>query len=110
MSSDRLGISEPRPAEEVIQSLNVKVLHRHLGHFGITEVSTEVCVCLKTVSVLLGLHGNRSSLGSLVSPCGDGGEDGWGLLKPSAAAKSLMEVLKSHRSAGGRTEQLYRLY
>lgn len=41
VSSDRLGASEPRPAEEVIQSLNVKILHRHLGHFGITEVSTE---------------------------------------------------------------------
>ncbi|XP_073336989.1 receptor-type tyrosine-protein phosphatase R [Pagrus major] len=41
VSSDRLGISEPRSAEEVIQSLNVRVLHRHLGHFGITEVSTE---------------------------------------------------------------------
>ncbi|XP_041833269.1 receptor-type tyrosine-protein phosphatase R [Melanotaenia boesemani] len=41
VSSDRLGISELRPAEEVIQSLNVRVLHRHLGHFGITEVSTE---------------------------------------------------------------------
>ncbi|XP_075941734.1 receptor-type tyrosine-protein phosphatase R-like, partial [Anarhichas minor] len=41
VSSDRLGISEPRPAEDVIQSLNVRVLHRHLGHFGITEVSTE---------------------------------------------------------------------
>ncbi|XP_035530699.1 receptor-type tyrosine-protein phosphatase R [Morone saxatilis] len=41
VSSDGLGISEPRPAEEVIQSLNVRVLHRHLGHFGITEVSTE---------------------------------------------------------------------
>ncbi|KAK9525985.1 hypothetical protein VZT92_016648 [Zoarces viviparus] len=41
VSSDRLGISEPRLAEEVIQSLNVRVLHRHLGHFGITEVSTE---------------------------------------------------------------------
>ncbi|KAL6116557.1 ptprr [Pungitius sinensis] len=41
VSSDRLGISEPRPAEEVIRSLNVRVLHRHLGHFGITEVSTE---------------------------------------------------------------------
>uniref|UniRef100_A0A7N6AKG8 protein-tyrosine-phosphatase n=1 Tax=Anabas testudineus TaxID=64144 RepID=A0A7N6AKG8_ANATE len=41
VSSDRLGISEPRPAEEVIQSLNIGVLHRHLGHFGITEVSTE---------------------------------------------------------------------
>ncbi|KAK2859222.1 hypothetical protein Q5P01_003842 [Channa striata] len=41
VSSDRLGVSEPRPAEEVIQSLNVQVLHRHLGHFGITEVSTE---------------------------------------------------------------------
>lgn len=49
VSSDRLGISEPRPAEEVIQSLNIGVLHRHLGHFGITEVSTEVC--LKTASV-----------------------------------------------------------
>lgn len=46
VSSNRLGISEPRPAEEVIQSLNVRVLHRHLGHFGITEVSTEVCVCV----------------------------------------------------------------
>lgn len=44
VSSDRPGVSEPRPAEEVIQSLNVRVLHRHLGHFGITEVSTEVCV------------------------------------------------------------------
>ncbi|XP_072310008.1 receptor-type tyrosine-protein phosphatase R isoform X2 [Eucyclogobius newberryi] len=41
VSSDRLGILEPRPAEEVIQSLNIRVLHRHLGHFGITEVSTE---------------------------------------------------------------------
>ncbi|XP_045894833.1 receptor-type tyrosine-protein phosphatase R [Micropterus dolomieu] len=41
VSSDGLGISEPRPAEEVIQSLNVRVLHRHLGHFGITEVATE---------------------------------------------------------------------
>ncbi|XP_068995467.1 receptor-type tyrosine-protein phosphatase R [Embiotoca jacksoni] len=41
VSSDRLGVSEPRPADEVIQSLNVRVLHRHLGHFGITEVSTE---------------------------------------------------------------------
>uniref|UniRef100_A0A8D3CRY0 protein-tyrosine-phosphatase n=1 Tax=Scophthalmus maximus TaxID=52904 RepID=A0A8D3CRY0_SCOMX len=41
VSSDRPGTSELRPAEEVIQSLNVKVLHRHLGHFGITEVSTE---------------------------------------------------------------------
>ncbi|KAK5849429.1 hypothetical protein PBY51_009073 [Eleginops maclovinus] len=41
VSSDRPGVSEPLPAEEVIQSLNVRVLHRHLGHFGITEVSTE---------------------------------------------------------------------
>lgn len=41
VSSDRLGILEPRPAEEVVQSLNVRILHRHLGHFGITEVSTE---------------------------------------------------------------------
>ncbi|XP_020782049.1 receptor-type tyrosine-protein phosphatase R [Boleophthalmus pectinirostris] len=41
VSSHRLGILEPRPAEEVIQSLNIRVLHHHLGHFGITEVSTE---------------------------------------------------------------------
>ncbi|KAM9846096.1 receptor-type tyrosine-protein phosphatase R [Aulostomus maculatus] len=41
VSSDRPGVSEPRPANEVIQSLNVRVLHRHLGHFGITEVSSE---------------------------------------------------------------------
>uniref|UniRef100_A0A3Q3VX95 protein-tyrosine-phosphatase n=1 Tax=Mola mola TaxID=94237 RepID=A0A3Q3VX95_MOLML len=41
VSSSRLGISEPRTAEEVIQSLNVRILRRHLGHFGITEVSTE---------------------------------------------------------------------
>uniref|UniRef100_A0A8C6LXY9 protein-tyrosine-phosphatase n=1 Tax=Nothobranchius furzeri TaxID=105023 RepID=A0A8C6LXY9_NOTFU len=41
VSSDRLGASEPRSAEEVIQSLNVRVLHRYLGHFGITEVSSE---------------------------------------------------------------------
>ena len=46
VSSDRPGVSEPLPAEEVIQSLNIRVLHRHLGHFGITEVSTEVCVCV----------------------------------------------------------------
>lgn len=41
VSSDRFGILDPRPAEEVVQSLNARVLHRHLGHFGITEVSTE---------------------------------------------------------------------
>ncbi|XP_054617445.1 tyrosine-protein phosphatase non-receptor type 5 [Dunckerocampus dactyliophorus] len=41
VSSDRPDISEPRPAEEVIQSLDVRVLHHHLAHFGITEVSTE---------------------------------------------------------------------
>uniref|UniRef100_UPI003AAA6301 receptor-type tyrosine-protein phosphatase R-like n=1 Tax=Centroberyx gerrardi TaxID=166262 RepID=UPI003AAA6301 len=41
VASDRPGNTEPRPAEEVIQSLNVKILHRNLGHFGITEVSTE---------------------------------------------------------------------
>ncbi|KAM8884717.1 receptor-type tyrosine-protein phosphatase R isoform 3-T3 [Synchiropus picturatus] len=41
VTSDRPEISEPLPAEEVIQLLNVRVLHRHLGHFGITEVSTE---------------------------------------------------------------------
>lgn len=44
VSSDRRGILKPRSAEDVIQSLNVRILHRHLGHFGITEVSTEVCV------------------------------------------------------------------
>lgn len=44
VSSDRPGGSEPRPAEEVIQALNIRVLHRHLGHLGITEISTEVCV------------------------------------------------------------------
>lgn len=44
VSSDGPGLSEPRPAEEVIQALNVRVLHRHLGHLGITEISTEVCV------------------------------------------------------------------
>nr|XP_057923434.1 receptor-type tyrosine-protein phosphatase R isoform X2 [Doryrhamphus excisus] len=41
VSSGRPDISEPRPAEEVIQSLDVRVLHQHLAHFGITEVSTE---------------------------------------------------------------------
>ncbi|XP_061922759.1 tyrosine-protein phosphatase non-receptor type 5 isoform X2 [Entelurus aequoreus] len=41
VSSDRPDISEPRSAEEVIRALNVRVLHRHLAHFGITEVSTE---------------------------------------------------------------------
>ncbi|KAM4615582.1 receptor-type tyrosine-protein phosphatase R [Polymixia lowei] len=41
VASDRPGNLEPRPAEEVIQSLNVKILHRNLGHFGITEVSSE---------------------------------------------------------------------
>ncbi|XP_037551668.1 receptor-type tyrosine-protein phosphatase R [Nematolebias whitei] len=41
VSSGRRGIWEPRPAEEVIQSLNVRVLNRHLGHLGITEVSSE---------------------------------------------------------------------
>ncbi|XP_016889692.2 receptor-type tyrosine-protein phosphatase R isoform X2 [Cynoglossus semilaevis] len=41
VSSDRLGVAAPRPADEVIQSLDVRVLHHHLGHFGITEVSTE---------------------------------------------------------------------
>ncbi|XP_076015969.1 receptor-type tyrosine-protein phosphatase R [Genypterus blacodes] len=41
VASDRPGNTEPRPAEEVIQSLNIRILHRHLGHFGITGVSTE---------------------------------------------------------------------
>lgn len=49
VSSDRRGVMEPRPAEEVIQSLNVRVLHRHLGHFGITEVSSEVGASLVTM-------------------------------------------------------------
>ncbi|KAG7278578.1 hypothetical protein CRUP_013320 [Coryphaenoides rupestris] len=42
VASDRPGNTMPRPAEEVIQSLNVKILHRYLGYFGITEVSSEV--------------------------------------------------------------------
>ncbi|KAF7648229.1 hypothetical protein LDENG_00159960, partial [Lucifuga dentata] len=41
VASDWPGSTEPRPAEEIIQSLNVRILHRHLGHFGITEISTE---------------------------------------------------------------------
>ncbi|XP_055761821.1 receptor-type tyrosine-protein phosphatase R-like isoform X1 [Salvelinus fontinalis] len=41
VSSDRPGATEPLPAEEVIQSLNINILHRSLGHFGITEVSSE---------------------------------------------------------------------
>uniref|UniRef100_A0A8K9XCS8 protein-tyrosine-phosphatase n=1 Tax=Oncorhynchus mykiss TaxID=8022 RepID=A0A8K9XCS8_ONCMY len=41
VSSDRPGATEPLPAEEVIQSLNINTLHRSLGHFGITEVSSE---------------------------------------------------------------------
>lgn len=44
VSSARPGLSEPRPAEEVIQALNIRVLHQHLGRWGITEISTEVCV------------------------------------------------------------------
>lgn len=51
VSSDRRGTLKPRSAEDVIQSLNVRILHRHLGHFGITEVSTEVCVCVFDVRV-----------------------------------------------------------
>ncbi|XP_029969876.1 receptor-type tyrosine-protein phosphatase R, partial [Salarias fasciatus] len=41
VSSDRPGAAEPRPAEDVIRSLNVRALHRSLGHLGITEVSSE---------------------------------------------------------------------
>ncbi|XP_064817137.1 receptor-type tyrosine-protein phosphatase R-like, partial [Oncorhynchus masou masou] len=41
VSSNRPGATEPLPAEEVIQSLNINTLHRSLGHFGITEVSSE---------------------------------------------------------------------
>lgn len=44
VSSAGPGLSEPRPAEEVIRALNIRVLHQHLGHWGITEISTEVCV------------------------------------------------------------------
>lgn len=78
VSSDRPGVSEPRPAEEVIQSLNVRVLHRHLGHFGITEVSTEVCVseracCDSWVT--------RARLVASLVSVETGGEDGWGLLE-----------------------------
>ncbi|XP_061617721.1 tyrosine-protein phosphatase non-receptor type 5 isoform X1 [Phyllopteryx taeniolatus] len=41
VSSERPDDSEPRPARDVVRSLDVRVLHRHLAHFGITEVSTE---------------------------------------------------------------------
>ncbi|KAM6986219.1 receptor-type tyrosine-protein phosphatase R [Aplochiton taeniatus] len=41
VSTDRSGVSEPLPAEEVIRSLNVRTLHRRLGNLGITEVSSE---------------------------------------------------------------------
>ncbi|XP_077400605.1 receptor-type tyrosine-protein phosphatase R isoform X2 [Vanacampus margaritifer] len=41
VSSERPDASEPRPARDVVQSLNIRVLHRQLAHFGITEVSTE---------------------------------------------------------------------
>ncbi|CAL8324489.1 unnamed protein product [Lota lota] len=41
VASDRPGNMMPRQAEEVIQSLNVMILHRHLGYFGITEVSSK---------------------------------------------------------------------
>ncbi|TWW64412.1 Receptor-type tyrosine-protein phosphatase R [Takifugu flavidus] len=41
VSSAGPGLSELRPAEEVIQALNIRVLHQHLGHWGITEISTE---------------------------------------------------------------------
>ncbi|KAI1882071.1 hypothetical protein AGOR_G00246910 [Albula goreensis] len=39
--SDRPGASEPVPSEEVIRSLNINVLHRSLGQFGVTEVTPE---------------------------------------------------------------------
>lgn len=42
VSSDSKGTLKPRPADEVIHALDVGVLHRHLGHFGITEVSSAV--------------------------------------------------------------------
>ncbi|CAF89511.1 unnamed protein product, partial [Tetraodon nigroviridis] len=42
VSSDRPGRSEPHPPEEVIQALNVGVLHGHLGHLGTTDISTQV--------------------------------------------------------------------
>lgn len=44
VSSGRPGRPEPRPAEEAVQALNARVLHRNLGPLGITEISTEVCV------------------------------------------------------------------
>lgn len=83
MSSDRLGVSEPRPAEEVIQSLNVRVLHRHLGHFGITEVSTEV----SEPSFV-----SRATTASLISVETEGG-DGLGLLE----SRELLKV-SSHQN------------
>lgn len=52
VSSGGPGPSEPRPAEEVVQALNLRVLHRHLAHLGVTEISTEVrgtCWCCSDV-------------------------------------------------------------
>lgn len=88
VSADRLGISEPRPAEEVIQSLNARILHRHLGHFGITEVSTEVCI--------LSWSPRQWQCGS---PHGDR-RRGWiGTIRvQSASVETLIGRLKIHRS------------
>ncbi|XP_061662419.1 tyrosine-protein phosphatase non-receptor type 5 isoform X5 [Syngnathoides biaculeatus] len=41
VSSERPDAPEPRPARDVVRSLDARVLHRHLAHFGITEVSSE---------------------------------------------------------------------
>ncbi|XP_077565713.1 tyrosine-protein phosphatase non-receptor type 5 isoform X2 [Stigmatopora nigra] len=41
VSSRRADASEPRPALDVLRSLNVGLLRRHLAHFGVTQVSVQ---------------------------------------------------------------------
>uniref|UniRef100_A0A3B3QM09 protein-tyrosine-phosphatase n=1 Tax=Paramormyrops kingsleyae TaxID=1676925 RepID=A0A3B3QM09_9TELE len=41
VSSDGPGLGEPLPSREVIRSLNINVLHRSLGPFGVTGVTSE---------------------------------------------------------------------
>ncbi|XP_077450245.1 tyrosine-protein phosphatase non-receptor type 5 isoform X2 [Stigmatopora argus] len=41
VSSRRADASEPRPALDVLRSLNVGLLRRHLAHLGITQVSVQ---------------------------------------------------------------------
>ncbi|XP_012575950.1 PREDICTED: receptor-type tyrosine-protein phosphatase R isoform X2 [Condylura cristata] len=43
----KAGIPDALPAEEVLRSLNINVLHQSLSQFGITEVSPEILYRLK---------------------------------------------------------------